>query len=556
MLKLSKRMLSIFLAIMLFALSFVQAGAVVSAEDAENAAQAAETVGMTENGENTEKTEYEQNEEVVNAAPRVDLRGAFHTLYYDAGTPEQRPAMSLDGGGAGVLEVLLEELKGDIKTLVLDATLGRWDDFSDKLTHYTDMLLGVTAYDKNGEPVNEMNGDLNDNRWQLEEMFWWDIYSYDFDWRDDPMRQADVLHEFIQKVKAKHGVEKVILTAQSGSGHLGMAYLSKYGTKDLCGFNLRASLHNGSSLFGDLVNKRVSINDDAIADMTLYDDLGISQEIQDKLIPIFKILRDSELLRLVAALGNRGVRKVIDKFYEDAVIPILLSQPVYWAYVPVADYEDGIKEIFGKDARTGEWAGLIKKLDTYHYGVKVRVNDILKDTGTKMRTSIMANYGGTLAPLVENAHVQADVLVDCVYASSGATVAAPTKTLKGPFFGLKPYVQKVDCGHNHISPDNVIDASTCALPETTWFFSGGDHFKIDEYGFNTWFFDAPEPQTVFTEERYPQYLMADEERLPIPMVVEEVERSFGDIMLQILVKLAGVIVFVFTWWFPPLTRII
>jgi len=114
----------------------------------------------------------------------------------------------------------------------------------------------------------------------------------------------------------------------------------------------------------------------------------------------------------------------------------------------------------------------------------------------------------------------------------------------------------VDCGHDHISPDNVVDASTCALPETTWFFSGGDHFKIDEYGFNSWFFDAPEPQTVFTEERYPQFLMADEDRLPIPMVVEEVERSFGDVMLQILIKLAGVIVYAFTWWLPPLTRII
>ena len=498
-----------------------------------------------------EFSEFELNEQLVNTAPTVDCRGAFHTLYFNAGTPEQEVAMTLDGG-SGTMDFLIEKVTADLGDFVEDILLYRWDSVADRVSSYLDILLGVTAFDKNGEPIHAMDGNLNDNRNQIELDWWRNVYSFDFDWRDDPMRQADALHAYIQLVKQKHGVDKVNLTAQSGSGHLGLAYLAKYGQDDLCGFMLRASLHNGSTVFGDAMNKRIKIDPDAVADATLYEDLGVSPEIQEKLVPILKVLRDTGVLRIVAETGNNSIEKAIDKVYKDAIIPILASQPVYWAYVPVPDYEDAIETIFGKDARGGEWKGLIAKLDNYHYNVKIRSDELLLETAAKLRTGIIANFGGPLFPVVENAYVNADILVDCAYASSGATVAPLGLKLGESRFSLcpKPYEQQNQDGHNHISPDNTIDASTCLLPETTWFFSGGTHFKINDGALANWFFKCPETPTVFTApERFPQFLMrGDVEDAVVPMVAEEEETDAADIMLSILYGVIRVFLFALTWW--------
>lgn len=37
------------------------------------------------------------------------------------------------------------------------------------------------------------------------------------------------------------------------------------------------------------------------------------------------------------------------------------------------------------------------------------------------------------------------------------------------------YVQARDVGHNCLSEDGIIDASTCMLPENTWFIKNYGH---------------------------------------------------------------------------------
>ena len=86
-----------------------------------------------------------------------------------------------------------------------------------------------------------------------------------------------------------------------------------------------------------------------------------------------------------------------------------------------------------------------------------------------MRVMIVAGYDIQRTPLVESMDNDSDGTVDTMYASAGATVA-----LRGETLG-DGYKQKVDCGHNHLSPDGRIDASTCILPENTWFIKGMLH---------------------------------------------------------------------------------
>ena len=81
----------------------------------------------------------------------------------------------------------------------------------------------------------------------------------------------------------------------------------------------------------------------------------------------------------------------------------------------------------------------------------------------------------------------ADALIDTQYTSGGATCSDYGSTLGDD------YVCKANCGHNHLSPDNRIDASTCALPENTWFIEGQYHGQY-------FYEDYPRYQPEFEEK--------------------------------------------------------
>ena len=89
--------------------------------------------------------------------------------------------------------------------------------------------------------------------------------------------------------------------------------------------------------------------------------------------------------------------------------------------------------------------------------------------------------------------------------SVGATVANLWETLGDG------YVQAIDDGHNHLSPDNRIDASTCALPDHTWFINEMVHCTTHDghSALYRWFFESDNNETpvnVFSNPSYPQFL--------------------------------------------------
>ena len=90
--------------------------------------------------------------------------------------------------------------------------------------------------------------------------------------------------------------------------------------------------------------------------------------------------------------------------------------------------------------------------------------------------------------------------------SFGATAAQYGKTL------TDAYLQKAaqNGTDKYISPDKMVDASTCALPDTTWFIWGMPHADFPDYLFDylTRFFDQNGEVTVFDDPTYPQYGVA------------------------------------------------
>ena len=70
---------------------------------------------------------------------------------------------------------------------------------------------------------------------------------------------------------------------------------------------------------------------------------------------------------------------------------------------------------------------------------------------------------------------------------------------------------ETNCGHDHVSPENFIDASTCAFPEYTWFIKGNGHndFEEDYCEFIEWAIRYDGQPTVWSDEKYPQFMEKD-----------------------------------------------
>jgi DNA polymerase III beta subunit len=138
--------------------------------------------------------------------------------------------------------------------------------------------------------------------------------------------------------------------------------------------------------------------------------------------------------------------------------------------------------------------------------------------------AIVAKYGSTIPPVSVSQMNIGDSVIDTVNTSFGATCAKADSTLG------ENYVQAVDCGHNHISPDNMIDASTAAYPEYTWFIKDlmhADHTAA-QWELIRFIFESEKQPTVTDSETYPQFLISLEDESIVPHTAENDTGKYGN----------------------------
>ena len=73
----------------------------------------------------------------------------------------------------------------------------------------------------------------------------------------------------------------------------------------------------------------------------------------------------------------------------------------------------------------------------------------------------------------------------------------------------------------YVSPDRQIDASTCLMPERTWFIKNLAHKDFPECVERLFDHIFNEDATVFDSEEYPQYMVYDAETETISPMTEE-----------------------------------
>ncbi len=345
------------------------------------------------------------------------------------------------------------------------------------------------------------------------------VYFFNYDWRLDPLEHADDLNTLIESVKREKGCEKVNLACCSMGGVISMAYIYKYGHSSLNNFLLLSTAFQGVAAVGDMYQGKLYFDKEALIRRVINLGKGDVKEF------LFKALMYAADKSGIADSLVDFADGVIDSMKED-IYDILLKDvfgkmPGILDLAAACDYEDAKAYMLDTDRN----AELISRCDEYIYNVQSKAKEILdsaKNDGVGVY--IVCQYNMQALPVSVSSDLNNDLLIDVKYASAGAYCADLGKTLSSA------YKQAVSDGHNHLSADRVIDASTCMYPENTWFIKDQAHVDYNVGPSTDFIFrlaDLERQLTVFDDENYTQFMIYDYDKNSLkPLEAESGKRKF------------------------------
>jgi pimeloyl-ACP methyl ester carboxylesterase len=319
-------------------------------------------------------------------------------------------------------------------------------------------------------------------------------YYFHYDWRLDPMQAARSLNTFIKQVQEVTGHKKIILAAHSEGGIVGNAYLALYGHGSLDHYIADVSAAGGVTLIEELFTGNLMINRTsfkALLQRMLGWLVGGSLSLTADVGFYDGLIKDAK--ELLAEGGERLTAEVFTPYFA--------QWPALWAFITNDSKYTAAKK-YMLDSK--KHAALIEKIDAYHNQAGRKAAALLKAAKADgVKVSIIAKYGWPAYPFFPGWEVSTDTIIDTARESFGARVAKNNQNLG------KDYKQTNSDGHNHISPNKQIDASTCAFPESTWFFKSLAHGNQPSGEFLAFLYNSKEQPTVHSDKRFPQFMKWD-----------------------------------------------
>lgn len=416
-----------------------------------------------------------------------------------------------------------EDLKNDMMTAVNNMALLKMNDdgtpansnigivtYEESLEYY---------YDVDSDLAYSISGEIADS--VADEIGYENTYIFTYDWRLDPVDNAASLETYIANLKETTGAEKVSIISEGYGSVVATTYLAENddASDSVHNFVTVSSEFLGTSLVGDyfkgdIVNEFTNITNYSSAYIRYTNDLSDNPmtsfvtwmlnyimnnewEIQAFCHEIKKVVSDIEFFLKLTGVTNE-----------------IAKMPGVWALVPTYDYDDALANIYGENEPE-----FIEKLNTfkdYQYDYEAILVDS-KANGVNIY--VVAAWDLQILPIGENSSVQSNGIVDTEYASFGAIcvdlndVGEATKA-----------EQAYDDGHDHLSETydmltpwyayggicNYIDASTCALPENTWFIKNMKHgtfaYDSNSMEFLIWLITAETERTIWQDAAYKQFM--------------------------------------------------
>ncbi len=359
-------------------------------------------------------------------------------------------------------------------------------------------------------------------------------FTFLYDWRLSPVDNAKLLRDFVNDVKATTGHSKISFTCHSQGNTVLTSYLALYGSRNIDKIVCLSPAYQGLSLVGALFTEQISLSGKGDALETYLKGIMGYEDAKSQLIgAVVSLINSYGIVDFALNHVQDILDSQLDRVFDECLIDIFGTMPGLWSFVPAEYYEEA-KEVMLKGDE--KYAGLVKKIDYYRYNVQGKTEKLLKQARSNGTAVIItAGYNISSIPVTVTEAGQSDFLIDTKYMSLGATCAPITQTLGK---GYRQANRK--CGHNHLSPDGIIDASTCAFPEYTWFLRDSGHADFgDEYlAFINWALHYKGQPTVRSSKNYPQFMMltADDELKPASCEIPVETRSDEEVIFTSAVE--------------------
>ena len=297
------------------------------------------------------------------------------------------------------------------------------------------------------------------------------LFFFAYSLMGDAIETAKELDEYIQMVKKKTGCPKVTLVNASLGGSIYVAYLDMFRKKgDLDQVvNMVATL-DGTEAMADMYERSFDLNDHY-----LYSGL-----LPDLMETVFGGVTQAEGHLISVALRVLP-RKTLENFlvaaYDYLQMNALINNAQLWALVPGARYP-ALRDRWLLDP---DHAALRKTVDAY-FGMKERFNkNTLDAVKSGVRIDNICGYGlhfGDVEYFVfgsvkSTPASNSDGIIHVQSASQGATAVPAGQQFPAGYKQKKPSAKYP--GYSYISPNRSVDASTCVLPDNTWFFENQHH---------------------------------------------------------------------------------
>lgn len=350
-----------------------------------------------------------------------------------------------------------------------------------------------------------------------------DTYVFTYDWRIDPKDNASALNSYIKALKADLGCDKVSVISEGYGSTVAVTYLSEYASDaadDVKNFVTVSSEFLGSSVVGDYFKGDI-VNE--FSNLTTYTSAYIryTNDISDNPITAFSTwlinyIMNNEWDLQAFCLHIEQLLSVFEYSFDSfGITGNFEAMPGMWALVPPDDFDDAADNVFGEDKSSELYAKVsdFKECQSDYEAIL---------TGAKasgINISVVAAWDLQIIPIGENSSVQSDGVVDTSYASFGAE-CVPLNNVAEAINA----VQSIDLGHDHMSATYdmltpwyayggicyYIDASTCALPENTWFIKNMKHgtfnYESNSSDFLAWLITAESERTVWQMAEYKQFM--------------------------------------------------
>ena len=330
-------------------------------------------------------------------------------------------------------------------------------------------------------------------------------YDYHYDFRLDPLETADDLRDYVEAVKQVTGHQKVKFITRCNGGVILLTYFAKYGWDDVENVVFYNSIARGTAATDSVFTGNLWLSAQGT-------DYFAQQMLGDE--PLYALIKDvvslakvTRLLDLLFAYFNKTVPRICTEILPQGLLHSLATSPGFWSMV-AADHYDAARElVFG--GREEEYAGLLEKIDRYHEQVGCRIDEILRQLGADVPVAFVYKYGFQLYPVTEEPDRQSDTIVTCEQQAPGTTTAPIGKTFSADYL-----TEQERLGNSaYLSADGSINAATAFFPDTTWYIKDltHDYFPscVDELMYR--FLRSNGEMTVFTEEKFPQFLTYSEE---------------------------------------------